>query len=236
MLAYETERTTLRQVSVITGVSMLIMVICAGIAVGLVNGQLIIPGNPSATVTNLQQSFPLFTLGVFCWLVIIICDVILSWSFFIFLKQINTSLSLLGLLFRLMYTAFLGAATFQLVRVMNLLNNTERLSFQTEELASLTMLSMESFQSIWSFGLIIFGFHLFIVGWLTLKALFIPKLLGYLLLVASISYIMVHTMYLFLPSFHSITQTLESILSIPMAIGELGIGMWMLFRGGKQKE
>ena len=233
MLVFETESITLRQAAITTGIAMIIMAICAMFAVGFVDNRFIIDGDATATVSNIKNSMSLFQAGIFSWLIILICDIILSWSLFVFLKQINSSLSLLGLLFRLMYTSFLGLAIFNLVRVAILLSDNEFLSFQTDELLSLAMLFIVSFQEFWSFGLIIFGIHLFIIGFLVIRSGFIPKLMGFLLLIASVSYMLVHTMYVFLPQYDNITRILENILSLPMTIGELGLGIWMLIKGGK---
>jgi hypothetical protein len=86
---------------------------------------------------------------------------------------------------------------------------------------------------MWSFGLIIFGVHLFIIGCLVMKSSFIPRILGILLLIASFSYIFIHIMHLFLPQYDNVTGIFENILSLPMALGELGLGLWMLVKGGK---
>jgi hypothetical protein len=82
-------------------------------------------------------------------------------------------------------------------------------------------------------GLIIFGGHLMIVGYLAFKSDIIPKVVSILLLMASISYIIIHLCYTFLPQYDGITTMLESILSVPMSLDELGFGIWLLFKGGK---
>lgn len=100
MQVFETERITLRLAAVISGITMIIMVFCAMFAVGFVDSRLMVYDDATATVNNIRNSMSLFNAGIFSWLLILICDMILSWSLFIFLKQINRSLSLLGLLFR----------------------------------------------------------------------------------------------------------------------------------------
>ncbi len=72
-----------------------------------------------------------------------------------------------------------------------------------------------------------------IVGYLTFKSNIVPKVISILLLIASISYIIIHFNYTFLPQFNGITTILESILSVPMFLGELSFGTWLLFKGGK---
>lgn len=234
MLIFETEKTSLRKVALIAGISIFIIAICAAFAVGVVDARLIVDGDTVATMNNIKNSIRLFHAGIFSWLLILICDIVISWALYIFLKQIDSSLSLLGAWFRLAYSAILGIAILNLVFITILLSGEQQiLSNHTDLLKSLLMLFVIGFHKMWSFGLIIFGFHLFIIGCLVMKSGFIPRILGILLLIASFSYMLIHMMYLFLPQYENITGIFENILSIPMALGELGLGIWMLIKGGK---
>lgn len=232
MHVYETEKTTLRKMAMITGFSMIMMALLAMFSVGIVSTRLIVDGDALMTVRNIEESMFLFQAGIFSWLLILILDLILSWSLYIFFEPMHKHLSLLAAWFRLMYTAFLGVAIFQLVQIPLLLNGSR--SYQIEDISSSVMLSVMSYEKIWSFGLIIFAFHLLLIGWLMIKAHFIPKILAILMLIASVSYMLIHTMDVFLPQLEKVTGNLESILSLPMAIGELGLGIWMLMKGGKR--
>jgi hypothetical protein len=234
MLVFEREKTSIRKAALIIGVTMFIIAICAMFAVGIVETRLIIDGDATATMNNIKKSISIFQAGIFSWLLILICDIVISWALYIFFKQIDSSLSLLAAWFRLAYSAILGIAILNLVFVSILLSRDPQLfSNQTDQLQSLVMLFVIAFHKMWSFGLIIFGVHLFIIGYLAMKSGFIPKILGILLLIASFSYIFIHIMHLFLPQFENITGIFENILSLPMALGELGLGLWMLIKGGK---
>lgn len=83
----------------------------------------------------------------------------------------------------------------------------------------------ESFELIWAFGLIIFGIHLLLVAPLT------PKFLKLLLWVAGLSYVIVQIGLVFFPT--TDITLMENILSIPMALGELSLGIWLIFKGWK---
>lgn len=72
-----------------------------------------------------------------------------------------------------------------------------------------------------------------VVGWIALRARQIPNIIGILLIAAGFSYTLVHLLYGFLPQFDGVTSILETILSIPMMVGELGFGLWLLIRGRK---
>ena len=121
-----------------------------------------------------------------------------------------------------------------LVFVLILTNSQDYFSlFKMEQLQAYVELLLKAFDMIWSMGLVVFGGHLMNVGYLAFKSDIIPKVVRILLLIASISYIVIHLCYAFLPQYDGIMKMLESIHSVPMSLGELGFGIWMLFKGGK---
>lgn len=128
----------------------------------------------------------------------------------------------------------LGIAISNLIFVSLLLSGDNYLVFaQTDQLNAQVMLSLNAFNSIWSLGLIIFGLHLLIIAYLIIKSDFIPKFLGVLLFIASLSYVLIHSLHLFLPQYETTTMLIEKILSLPILVGELGFGIWLLIKGGK---
>jgi hypothetical protein len=82
-------------------------------------------------------------------------------------------------------------------------------------------------------GLVVFGGHLLIIGYVALKSDVIPKVISVLLLLASIGYIVIHLSKIFLPQYEVVITILNYVFTIPMIVGELGFGIWLLLRGGK---
>ena len=220
-----------RKSALITGISLIIMAIAAGFSYGLVHSSLLVQGDASATLQNIVSQNNLFKAEIFGWLIVVIADIVVAWSIYIFLKPLNKNLSLLGAWFRLVYSSILGIAVMNLILVLVLTNNTTL--FATDQLPALVTLFLEAFDSIWSLGLIVFGGHLLIIGWITLQSNSIPKWISLLLLLAAISYIAVHFCKSFFPQFNEFNAILESVLTLPMTVGELGFGLWLLFRGGR---
>ncbi len=224
----------LRHSAIIAGISLLIMTIAAFFSYGYVHSSLIISGNPIATLNNLQGSIGLFNAEVLGWLVILVTDILVSWAFYIYLKPIHQGFSLLAGWLRLIYTAILAIAVSKLIQVGVLVNHSSELfSKSTDALASQIMISVQTFESVWSLGLIVFGLHLLVIGLVASKTRTIPKIISTLLCIAGASYMLIHLLHGFIPNLESITSTLEMILSIPMIAGELGFGIWLLIKGGK---
>lgn len=131
-------------------------------------------------------------------------------------------------------TAVLGTALLNLIVVLLLSGRAGYLSFvNTEQLQAYVMMYLEAFELIWSMGLIIFGVHLLIIGVLAFKSDRIPKVIGILLLIASLGYMAIHLCNLLLPDNETLTMLLNVGFRIPMIAGELGFGVGLLARGGQ---
>ena len=79
---------------------------------------------------------------------------------------------------------------------------------------------------------IFFGLWLIPFGQLVYKSGFIPRILGILLIIASIGYIIESFSFLLLPDYISLIRTYTFILYF----GELPIIFWLLIKGVKVKQ
>ncbi|WP_068505306.1 DUF4386 domain-containing protein [Paenibacillus kribbensis] len=223
-----------RKSALTAGISLIIMALAAFFSYSFVHGNLVVKGDASITFNNILSSNGLFKAEILGWVIILISDIIVAWALYIFLKPMNKNLSLFGAWLRLAYSAILGMAILNLIFVLLLLRYTDDLSsFKIEQIQSLMMLFLEAFESIWSIGLIVFGGHLLIVGYVALKSDSIPKVISILLLLASIGYIVIHLSKTFLSQYDGVIAILNLVFAIPMIAGELGFGIWLLLRGGK---
>ncbi|MGO4374745.1 DUF4386 domain-containing protein [Paenibacillus sp. 2TAB19] len=234
MIHIQAENSGHRPSALAAGITLIIMAIAAFFCYGYAHGSLVVQGDPAATWDNLLSSELLFKAEILGWLLILICDIVVAWAFYVLLKPINKNISLLGACFRLIYTAILGVALLNLIFVMLLAYNPYYLSaLKTDHLQAYVMLSLEAFETMWSIGLVIFGGHLMIVGYLALKSNHIPKILGVLMLLASFGYITIHLGTALLPQYDQMISILNYVFIAPMTAGELGFGIWLLFRGWK---
>lgn len=219
-----------RKSALIAGTSLFIMALTAFFSYGFVHGSLVVQENPSATFQNIISSSMLFKAEILGWIIILITDIVVAWAIYNFLKPINKNLSLLGAWLRLTYVAILGIAILNLIYVLLLSKNRDY--FPIDYLKGYMKLYLEAFESIWSIGLIIFGGHLMIVGYLAFKSDRIPKVISTLLLLASIGYIVINVMNTLIPQDDSVILILKIIFNVPMIVGELGFGIWLIVRGG----
>lgn len=219
--------------AIIAGGSLIIMMLLAFFAFGYVHNSLVSPGNAMETLSNLINSKNLFLYEIIAWTLIIITDLLVTYAFYIYLKEINSIQSIVAGLLRLIYTGILTIAVVNLLDAYRLINSSLE---ATASLASQVTIFIQNFDKIWSFGLIIFGLHLFVIGLISYKSVVIPKIIAVLLLIAGLSYTLIHAMYGLMPQLNEFTTVVEVILSIPMTVGEVGFGIWLLLKGRKLKE
>jgi hypothetical protein len=73
--------------------------------------------------------------------------------------------------------------------------------------------------------------HLFLLGYLTYNSGYIPKWLGVLLMIGSISYVILTYGEYFIPQ--AIYDPLFIVAMIPAIFGELSLAIWLFFRANK---
>ena len=216
---------SLRKAALVAGWGLLIMTIFAVFAIYFVFQNLIVPGDATTTANNIMASEMLFRIGICSILIVLICDVVVAWALYVFLKQVNKSLSLLAAWLRLVYAAMLGIGLLNLVIVLILLSGANYLAvFETDQLHAQVLLFLNAFNDVWALGLIVFGFHLVTLGYLVFKSNYIPKVLGVLLILAGFSYLIDYFGKFLFPNF-------DVPISMVLGWGELIFMFWLLFKG-----
>lgn len=217
-----------RTSALIVGFALLLMAVVAGLTYGYLHGNLMVAEDADASLKNLQSSPGLFKAELFGWVVIFLLDGLVAWALFHFFKPMNNRISFLSSMLRVVYTVVLGIAIFNLSKILQVINNPADHSGSGH-----VMNYLQSFEDLWSKGLIIFGLHLLALGYLAYRAGFVPKFWGILLIIAGLSYSFLHTAYALEPDLMDSWKTLEMILVLPMTLGEVGFAVWLVVRGGK---
>lgn len=213
-----------RQIALITGWSLLLMALVAGFTIGYAFEELNPPGKFDSLREIILENQGLYQLMLFGFLVIVILDFLVSYTLYSYFKDDNRNISLISGLLRVIYTLIFGIAIYFLTKNLYV-NDITNQSIDT---------NYQLFKSIWNGGLVIFGFHIFLIGILMKLHRSIPKILWYLTLIAGVSYIIVPLLELIYPNSEFVT-TLGMVLALPMAVGELGLAIWLLIKGGKEK-
>ncbi|MBD3385252.1 DUF4386 family protein [candidate division KSB1 bacterium] len=202
--------------ALVAGIGLLVMAVVAALANFGVIANLAVPGDPAATAANLAESAELLRLAAAGLIVVAILDVVVAWGLYVVLRSVNPSLSLLGCWLRLVYAAILAVA-------VNSLYDALRAGPMDP---ALTVFFLESFDTLWQVGLVIFGVHLIVVGLVAWQSGFIHWLFGGLLILAGVGYTVDGFGTLLSPDY---------VLGLAMFtfIGEVAFIFWLLIRGRK---
>ena len=135
----------------------------------------------------------------------------------------SPAISMLTAVFRLVYAAVLLVAVGQLLRALDILTVGSGPPAGTGDVSGRAMLELNAFQHIYDLGLLLFGIHLALLGYLSLRSDYIPKVIGVLLVVAGAGY-----------AFDTVAAVLALDLSPVSAftfLGEPLLALWLLVAG-----
>lgn len=219
-----------RKIALVAGFGLLLMTVCVILADALAFGNIIVQGNAAVTVNNIISNEGQFRFGVFCYLIVIVLDLVVAWALYVFLKPLNDSLSLLAAWCRLVYTTIFSTALVNYYSVLQLLSDTDHLStLETTDLHAQVRLSLDAFRDSWDVGFVFFGLHLTFLGYVLYKSRSIPKWLGILVLIGGVSYLIDYGGQILFADF-------KPIVSMIFGWGEAIFMFWLILRGGKQNK
>jgi Domain of unknown function (DUF4386) len=226
--------TSERQAARIGGIAYVAIIVLAAIAYFVVLGDLIEPDDAAATAANLRDSETAFRIAILALVGVIFADVVVAWALYVFLRRANRDLALLAAWFRLVYTAIAGASLFALLVAQQLAEGAADLSaLDVGQRESEAALFVDAYYYGWSVGLTCFGVHLLLVGRVIVKADYVPRLLGTLLMVAGVGYLIQNLASIVLTDYDDYEGFFMLLLVVMSAPGEFSLAGWLLLRGTK---
>lgn len=205
-----------RTASIIGGTGLLLMAILSPIAYLNTFQRLVNFDDPALTAQNILHSIGEFRTAILLLFAVAFLDVIVAWALYIVLMPVNKNLSVLAAWMRVIYGGIFIFAISKLYVALQVITAD----------ATQAMTYLKAFQSIWDKGLILFGFHLLILGYLAFKSGYIPKWLAFFLLLAALGYIV-----------DGFGKTLSPTYNLSISqftfIGEVLLIFWLLWRGIK---
>jgi hypothetical protein len=213
---------------IIAGVSLVIMAVVAGYSFGYAHTSLVVD-SPEITMQNLISNKLLFYAELSGWSIIFITDLIVALALYFFFRSTSKQLSWITALIRIVYTIILGIAIIQLFKIIPVLSLANPIADNL--IVSETQSHFHLFEKLWSIGLIVFGFHLIGLGYLSVKSKSVNWLLGYLLYFGGISYVFIHSSRHWSLFDSTVINSAERILALPMALAEILLALWLIYNG-----
>ncbi len=213
----------------IAGLLYLVITVAAPFGELYVRGQLIAKGDAAATAANIAANESLYRLGGSADLVAFACDVAVALLFYELLKPVSRSLSLMAAFFRLMHAAIVAVATLAFFAPLLILRGAPHMAaFTPEQLQGLAFTSLRLHGQGYNIGLVFFGVHCVLIGWLIFRSRFLPRIFGPLMAVAGLCYLINGFAALIAPAFK--TQIYPAIL-MPAGVAELSLMIWLIAAG-----
>ena len=168
----------------------------------------VVPGDTEALARDIAANGRLFGFAVVGYLLVLVLDAIIALALYAVLKPANKNLALLTAVLRLLYAFTVIIGLFCL---------------------AIHTIDVYGYASLKLIGYVFFALHIFVLGYSVIKSGYIPKSLGILLVVASLTYI-VFFVDLQLP------ETLGLLIMLTMLMAELLLSIWLLVKRKKLPE
>lgn len=221
----------MKQIAKISGVAYLMIFLSGFYANFAILESLIDSNNTLITATNFINNHSQFGKGLIGFVVMLFFDLVLVWSLFGLTKSISKSTSYVASFFRLLHALFFAVA---LLKLWNVYQLTYKASINTNLQSRVSEL-ITDFDLLWTVGLLFFGVHLIILGYLIIKSSYIPNAIGVLLLLAAIGYLVDSTAKLLMSNYNDYSDVFEVIVIMPSVIGEFSFTVWLIIKGFKRR-
>jgi hypothetical protein len=193
---------------------------------------LIVPRNAVETAHNILAHQTQFRFALVCFITYDIGGIVLLTSLYVIFAPVNRGLALAGALFRLVFVMLWLAAPLNSLGALRLLGNSSYLQVVgPEALQALARAQIAASFDNYYVGLPFFGLAATVCAWLWLKSNYIPRGLSIFGVIASAWCVLCAVVYLIFPDFNKIVN--DYIFDTPMALFELVLSFWLLFKGLK---
>ena len=191
---------------------------------------LVVPDNVAATAQNIAAHQTQVRITAVCFLTYSLGVFVLLSALYVVLKPINPGLALIGALFRFVFALLWLFAPLNLLGALRLLSNANYLQvFEPDRLQAMARLHIGANFDDYYVGLPFFGLAATVCAWLWLKSNYIPRRLAIFGVIASAWCVICAFVFLIFPGFNKIVN--DYIFDTPMALFELAVSFWLLFKG-----
>jgi hypothetical protein len=211
----------------LVGVLILIIAVFAPFSMIYVPATLIVPGDAATTAQNIIASEGLFRLGLASDAVVFLLEIGVIVLLYVLLKPVSQTLSLVAAFSRLAMTIILGINLLPHFFVLLLLSGAGYLTvFAPDQLHALGLLFLNVHADIVLIWGLFFSLHLLVLGYLVYKSGYIPRIVGVLLIIASLCYLTQSFGNILLPEYKEIFTSVGFL-----SVVEIALPLWLLIKG-----
>ena len=217
----------------IAGALYVLLAVIAPVGLIYVPGKMIVSGDAVATAENVRMSESLFRVGIASELGSQIIVIFLVLALYKLFKPVDDMLA--------KQLVILGALVSVPIMFLNVVNEVAALvlvgdagflsTFERPQLDSLAYLFLRLHGQGTTVASVFWGLWLFPFGLLVIRCGFIPRFLGFLLLVAGTAYVVSAFATLIVPSY----STAVGRVALPLEMAELPIILWLAIWGARAR-
>ena len=171
----------------------------------------------------------MFRLGLVAAIASALLFVLTAWALYVLLRPVNEPLALLLLVLNAVGVAVQCASYLPLLAV---LAQGDAVGLTGPQLDALAMMSVTTHQTGFVMAQVFFSAWLFPLGWLVLRSGFLPRFLGWLLLLDGVGVLVWFLQALLAPGYPAISYPSWAL----GFIAEVGFALWLLVRGAPPAE
>ena len=199
---------TSSKAALLVGIAFIISVVIVTLVDDFLLANFVVPGDTPALEKDIEENSVAFHFATFGYLLVLLLDSIIGLALYVVLRPANEKLALLTSALRLLY-AFI------------LITGVSALGLQS--------IDVYGFANLKLIGYLFFALHILALGYTVTISGYIPKTLGVLLILASLTYT-VFFVDLKLP------EALLNSIMLTMAIAELSLSIWLIVKRNKLPE
>jgi hypothetical protein len=182
-----------------------------------------------ATSQNIQTNEMLYRWGFVADLINFVVGLPTILIIYYLFKRTNKLLLQIAVAFVVIQTAIIAVNLLNQISPLLILSKETYLNtFSPDQLATLSLLSLNIQAQGYAVGLVFFGFYCLIVGYVMYNSNLLPKILGVLYMITGVCYL-INSFTMFLSK--GFANPLFLYLAIPIFIGELSLCLWLLIKG-----
>ena len=224
-----------RKTARIAGLLYLIVVLTGIFHLMYVPSKLIIWDNASMTFNHILESETLYRLGIVAGIVCYTAFLFLPFVLYKLLHQVHKTYAIAMVILAVISVPVSLINLLNKVNVLTLIGKAQYLQvIGTDELQAQVMLYLDYYNNGMKIASIFWGLWLLPFGYLVFKSGFLPRLLGIFLMAGCFGYLTNFIGGFLFPHYGDLG--ISRIISLPASMGEIGICLWLLIIGIKDKK
>jgi len=223
---------TLKRDARVVGLVYLVLIALAPFRLIYLPGQLFVHGDAAETARNITSHELLFRLGIFGDLLTGVVSLLLTFLLYQLFKGVDRKLAMLMLVFGFMDTPLYFFNTLNDVGALLAVNGADFLaSFNQAQRGGLMTLFLRMHGQAVACAEMFWGLWLFPLAALVLKSRWLPRVLGYWLILNGLAYLALCVSGVVFPA----AEDRISQFAFPLQLGEIAFMLWMLVMGAKPR-